>query len=281
LVEFGKTVENCSDEEIEIALHDMLTVENTNEVKLFDKDDPNEPIDYKRYPRISKGQSINSADIKNCYITRVNNIMIFSIEVFDLSDIDSNIEPTLNKVNFIEWYINFENLIIPDERLDISYKIAAHIEPKNPIWEFGKGVLGNLREIFSNIRDRNLINSFKKEVYLWIKPPNQSIYFPLPLRSGNISFDKNNNKINILVSLDELRDFGIATQVGAFELPAKLSNFSAGVRYYQTSILKRPGRRITANLTFLLNKIDKIRTRPILGIISSRILQKYGDITCQ
>ncbi|UCF49749.1 MAG: RND family transporter, partial [Thermoplasmatales archaeon] len=87
------------------------------------------------------------------------------------------------------------------------------------------------------------------------------------------------NRINIIVSRQELGDYGIATQVGSFELPAKLSNFSSGVRYYQTSILKCPGGRISANLSYLIKKMGKLRTRPILGTIATLILQKYGDIT--
>jgi len=279
LVEFGNTINNCTDEQIEIALNDILMEEQTGEIRLFNTDDPNENIDYKRYPRISKGKSIDSADIKNCYISKDNNTITFTIEVYDLSSLQSKLRPSLNKINVMEWYLNFENLITPDERLDISYRIAAHIEPIHPFWEIGKGFIGNLRELINHIINRELLNSYKKEVYLWIKPPQQNMYFPIPLSSGNITFEKDSNRVNIVVTREELGTFGIATQVGSFELPAKLSNFNAGIRYYQTSILKRPGGRVLANVSFLLNKIEKIRSRPIIGNIVSRILQKYGNIT--
>lgn len=279
LVEFGKTIDNCTNEQIETALQDILMEEPTGEIQIFYIDDPNEPIDYTRYPRISKGKSIDSADIKNCYISKGNDTIIFSIEVYDLSNLESKLRPSLTKINVMEWYLNFENLIVPDERLDISYRIAAHIEPTHPLWEIGKGVLGNLRELFQLIRNRELFNSYKTEVYLWIKPPQQNTYFPIPLSTGNITFDKGTNRINIVVSREELGNYGIATRVGSFELPAKLSNFSTGVRYYQTPILKRPSGRVSVNISFLLSKIEKIRSRPILGSIAARILQKYGDIT--
>lgn len=279
LVEFGKTIKNCSDEEITIALQDMLKEEKSGEILVFNNDDPNEQIDYKRYPRFSKGKSIDSADIKNCYISKDNDTLTFSIEVYDLSSLGPSLKPSLTKVNVMEWYLDFENLIIPDERLDIDYRIAAHIEPTHPLWEIGGGLLNNLRELFQHIRDRELFNSYKKEVYLWVKPPDQTMYFPIPLTTGNITLDKGMNRINIVVSRDELRNYGLATRVGSFELPAKLSNFNAGVRYYQTSILKRPGGRIAFNISFLLNRIEKLRSRPILGSIATRILQKYGDIT--
>lgn len=279
LVEFGNTIENCTDQQIEIALQDMLMEEQTDEIQIFKNDDPNENVDYKRYPRISKGNSINSADIKNCYIYKDNKTITFSIEVYDLSDLQSKIRPSLTKINVMEWYLNFNNLIVPDERLDISYRIAAHIEPTHPFWEIGKGIFGNLKDLFQLIRSRELFNSYKEEVYLWIKPPNQSLYFPIPLNTGNITLEKDSNRVNIVVSRKELGDYGIATQIGSFELPAKLSNFSSGVRYYQTSLLKRPGGRISVNLSYLIKKIGKIRSRPIIGSIASIILQKYGDIT--
>ena len=279
LIEFGKTIDNCTDEQIEIALQDMLMEEQTGEIQIFYKDDPNEAIDYKRYPRISKGKSIDSADIKNCYVSKDTDTITFSIEVYDLSDLESKLRPSLTKVNVMEWYLDFENLIKPDERLDVSYRIAAHIEPTHPLWEIGKGVIGNLRELFQLIRDRELFNSYKKEAYLWIKPPQQTTYLPIQLNTGNITFDNVANRINIVVSREELGTYGIATRIGSFELPAKLSNFNAGVRYYQTSILKGPGARASVNTSFLLSGIEKIRSRPILGSIAARILQKYGNMT--
>jgi predicted RND superfamily exporter protein len=279
LVEFGTSINNCTDEQIVTALDDILMDPQNGEIQVFNSNDPNENIDYKRFPRISKGKSIDSADIKNCFILKDNDTITFAIEVYDLSDIKSNFRPSLTKVNVMEWYLNFENLIIPDKQLDISYKIAAHIEPSYPIWEFGKGLSENIWSLIQHIKNRELFNSYNKEVYLWIKPPEQTMYFPIPLESGNITFKKETNRINIVISRQELGNFGIATQVGSFELPAKLSNFSAGVRYYQTSILKRPGGRVLANVSFFLNRIEKIRSRPVLGTIVTRFLQKIAGLT--
>lgn len=279
MIEFGKTIENCTDEQIQVALNDMLMELQTGEIQLFEIDDPNEPIDYTRYRRLSKGKSIDSADIKNCYLSKDNDSITFSIEVYDLSSLISTLRPSFPNVNVMEWYLEFENLIIPDEQLDISYRIAAHIEPAHPLWEIGKGFFANIREIIQLIKNRELFNSYKKEVYLWIKPPQQSMYFPLPLETGNITFDTRNNRIDIEVSREELGQYGIATKIGSFELPAKLSHFNAGVRCYQTPLLKHPGGRLTINTSFLFDRFNKIRTRPILGSIATRILQRYGDIT--
>ena len=134
LIEFGKTVENCTDEELGIALHDILQDAQTGEIQLFASDDPNEPIDYQRYPRFSQGKSVESADIKNCYLSKDNESITFSIETYGLDSLDSEIKPTLTKINVMEWYLGFENLIQPTDELDISYRIAAHIEPVHPLW---------------------------------------------------------------------------------------------------------------------------------------------------
>ena len=277
MIEFGKTIDNCTDEQIQTALNDMLMDAQSGEIQIFPSNDPNEPIDYKRFPRLSKGESVDSADIKNCYISKDNESITFSFEVYDLSDLKNTLRPTLSKINVMEWYLDFENLIKPDERLDISYRISAHIEPTHPIWEIGRGIIGNLRNIFQQFRNRELLNSYKMEAYLWITPPGQTMSFPIPLSTGNISFD--GNRINVEISREELGKYGIATQIGSFELPAKLSNFSAGVRYYQRGLFNKPGGRVSANISYLLNRIEKLRSRPILGSIASRMLQKYGDMT--
>ena len=277
LVEFGKTIDKCTDEQLSTAINDLLMDVKSGEIKLFQNDDQNEPVDHKRFPRISRGESIDSADIKNCYLSKDNDSVTFSIEVYDLSDLKESLRPTLTKVNVMEWYIDFENLIRPDERLNVSYRISAQIEPEHPVWEIGNGIIRNLRDILQYIRNRELFNSYKMEAYLWIKAPGQETYFPIPLKTGNISFD--DNKIVIDVSRKELGNYGIATQIGTFELPAKLSNFKAGVRYYQIGLFNRPGGRVAVNVSFLLNRLEKVRNRPIIGTISSKILQNYVGLT--
>ena len=224
LIEFGQTIENCSNDQIQIATNDLLNEVRSGELQIFSSDDNNEEIDYQRFPRLSRGTSEDSADIKNCFINKNNDTITFSIEVYDLSELKEALRPSLAKVNVMEWYLDFENLIKPDERLDIAYRIAAHIEPTHPVWELGKGILENLRNFFLHLRNRELLNSYQMETYLWIKPPEQSTYFPIPLSTGNISL--HDNRIDIEISREELGQYGIATQIGTFQLPAKLSNFS-------------------------------------------------------
>ena len=278
-IEFGKNLSNCTDEEINIAVSDLLTKDYPNNIKLFEEDDSNEAIDYNRYPRISKGKSVDEIDIKNCYLSYDEEKFEFTIEVYDLSSFNSEIISPLKPLNVVEWYINFENLIKPDERLDISYRISAHLEPKNTIWTIGNGFFNNLKNIFSQIKNKELINNYKSETYLWIKASESPMYFPLPLNTANISFEIDTNKIIIDVSREELGNFGIAPSFGFFELPAKLTHFSAGTRYYQTGFAKLPWLRISANTSYLLDKLDKIMNRPILGNIAENILKKLGDIS--
>ena len=140
-IEFGKSLLNCSDVEINTAFQDLMAEQNNDEIKMMNTDDPNEKIDYNPYPRISKGKTIDSMDAKNYYIEESDSKIRFSIEVYDLSDFESKLVPPYKITNVIEWYIDFNNFIIPDERMDMKFKIAAHLEPKNPLWEIGKGTI--------------------------------------------------------------------------------------------------------------------------------------------
>ena len=179
----------------------------------------------------------------------------------------------------MEWYIDFKNQIIPDERLDIDFKIAAHLEPTNTLWELGKGPLKNIKDVLQNMRKRELFNSYKEEAYLWMKPPGQTMYFPMQLETANVTFNTNENTILIEVSREELGKYGIAPKMGSMELPAKLDALNAGVRFYQVPRLKIPWSRVSINIGFIQKSLEKIQNRPIANAISSRILDKYGDFS--
>ena len=279
ILEFGQTFENCTDEQITTAINDILETQGTNNIKILTKNDPDEKIDYKKYPRISKGKSINEVDIKNCYIDFNEESVKFSIEVYDLSSFESKLKSPIPGVNVLEWYIDFENLIKPDERLNVSYRITTHLEPKNILWEIGKGPLKNLKAFFNHIKERQLFNTYKKEAYLWIRPPEQTIYLPLLLKSAEVNFNLEKNVIEIKVSREELGNYGISPRYAGFELPAKLTNFKAGTRYYQAPIFKLPWLRISMNTSFLFERIEKIMRRPILGNIVENMFKKYADIS--
>jgi hydrophobe/amphiphile efflux-3 (HAE3) family protein len=273
-MEFGKSLENCTDEQIEIALNDLLNESTQLETNILNTADPNEPVDYNFHPYISKGKPADSTDIKNYYISKDNSTITFSIEVYDLSYFTSTNKPPLSKVSTMEWYIEFENLLTPPE-YKMKYQIAARIQPDNYIWEIGNGLSENIKHIIQNIRNHTLSLSYKNDVYLWIEPPGLEMFFPIAIDKTNITFDFNNNRINIIIPKYELEKFGIAPHYGSFEIPAKLSNFTAGMRYYQTPIISSSDGRIVANTSFLFNHIERLQQRLILGSIVSRMLQKY------
>ncbi len=272
-MEFNKTVETCSDEQLKTALYDLFNQQVSGNMTLFQTDDSNEPVDYQRSFLRSRGKSVDSADIKNCYIVKDNKTLTFSFEVYSLSDFSSNLKPPLSKVSTMEWYLEFKNSLLPSE-YDIGYQIAARIEPAVPRWEIGNGLLGNIKQFIQQIRNREL-TSYKKTAYLWLRPPGQEMFFPLQLQTGNISFDPGTNRINVIVSRKELGLYGIALQFGSFELPTKLTNFSAGVRYYQTPILNRPGGHIVINTSYLFDRLQRLQSRPVLGSVVSRMLQRF------
>jgi len=278
-MEFGKTLLDCSNEEITTAFQDLMTEQNGDKIKIMNADDSNEKVDYNPYPRISKGKTIDSIDIKNYYIEENDDKIYFSIEVYDLSHFKSKLIPPYSKMNVMEWYIDFKNLIIPDERLDIDFKIAAHVEPTNQLWEIGKGPIKNLRDIFYNIRNRELFGSYKKEAYLWIKPPGQEFSFPIKLETGNVSFNVAENIIEIEVERKELGKYGIAPEMYGVGLPARLGDSKAGFRFYQIPGLKLPWLRVTTSIGFIQNFAEKIQNRPVLSAISTKMLSKIGDFS--
>ena len=278
-IEFGKNLENCSDEEISTALNDLLQPSNENNVQILPFSDPDEPIDFIRFPRISRGISVESADIKNYYLMREDENLSFIIKVYNLDDLKKILRPIFPRANVMEWYISFKNMVYPSKELGIEYRIAAHMEPKYPLWEIGKGFLSNLRDLLNHMRNHELFNIYRKDVYLWIKIPDQEFSLPILIEKSNVTFDSSTSNIKITVSLKELAKYGIAPEFNGIALPAKLSIFSAGFRYYQTPCLKLPGGRIVFNTSFLYTYLFKLQSKPLLGDIATHLLQKYSNLT--
>jgi len=131
----------------------------------------------------------------------------------------------------------------------------------------------------NNIKNHQLFNSYKSEVYLWIKAPGQDISFPLVLETGNVTFNVNENRIEMEVDKDELGKFGIAPKFGYMELPAKIGKSKAGVRIYQSPILSQSWKRVTINLSFIQKLFEGIRNRPLIDSISTRILNVFGEFS--
>ncbi len=278
-MEFNKTLLECSNNEIATAFQDLMVEKNYDEIKMMTADDPNEEVDYNPYPQISKGKTIDSVDIKNYYIQEIDDKIRFSIEVYDLANFESKLTPPHSKMNVIEWYIDFKNLITPDERLDIDYKITAHIEPTNKFWEIGKGPIENLKDIIDYIRNRELFRSYKKEAYLWIQPPGQDMSFPIKLETGNVTFNVAENRVEIEVEKEELGNFGIAPEMYGTGLPARIGVSKAGFRFYQIPGLKLPWLRVNFDVSFLKEYFEKIQNRPVLSAISAKMLSKIGDFS--
>ena len=278
-IEYGNSIINCTDDQIENAYNDLISEIQNNEVSMIEQDDYNEKIDYNPYPRLTEGKSIDSLDIRNYFINTTNETFIFSIEVYNLSEFQHEISTPHREINTWEWYIKFKNLIIPDEKLDIEYHIAAHVEPKYPLWEIGNGLIKNIKNLFTNIRKGQLIDTYQTDTYLWIKTLDQDFSFPIILETGKISFNIDENRIDIEINKDELSTFGISPRIKNIELPSKIGNTNAGVRIYQNPIFNQPWSRITVNLTYIQNFIEKIQNRPLTKSISNKLLNQFADFS--
>ena len=273
-MQFQKTLNECSDEEILTAFNDLVSEPNYSEIKMLENDDSNEPADYKRYPKLSKTNNVDGIDLKNYYIKQTEDEFIFTFEVYDLSAFEKEITSPAKGLNVYEWFCEFKNLIIPDEQLNMTYKITAHVEPKDNFWEVGNGFLNNIQNMLK--RDKN---SYKADAILWISMPGQPISLPINLETGNVTFKTSENKITVSVSKEELGKYGIAPEMDGFGLPARLGNSIAGFRYFQRPILKLPWKGIIFNFSYLQERLFKLQNRPILGSISEKVLIKYSNFT--
>lgn len=279
LIKFGKSLEDCSDEQIQTALSDIMDEPEYYLESIFSEIAPNEVFEHSTRFVFRNKKTADGADIKRCALEKTDSTLIFTIEVYDLSMLDENLSTLFPRINVMEWYIGFNNLITPIKHLDIDYQIAAHIEPSEPLWTIGAGLANNMQHFFSIVKNGSLFTSYSKQVYLWITPPGQNMSFPIPMESGAIEFNQARNSISIEVSLEELAKYGIAPQIGPFSLPAKLSNFTAGTRYYETPMFKRLAGRIQANTSYVFEQIFALQSKPVLGSLLQRMVSRMGEIS--
>lgn len=278
-IEYNTTIENSTNDQIQSVLTDILNDVSYEKQSLLDEQDPNEEYDYKRFPRLSRGKSFESADIKNAYIHQHEETVTFTIEVYDLSVLEEQLTKPFFPLNVMEWSISFSNQIGPKELRDIDYRIAAHLEPKNELWTIGEGIFPNLKNIISQIRTRELRNSFNTSVALWVSPPGSNVSFPIELSSAELSFENQENKITWTVNKTDLGTYGIAPENDGFGLPARLSNFSTTFQYYQLPLLHLPWLRVNTEMKTIQHIVDTMQHRPILSKISTGIMTRFSSFS--
>ena len=274
-MEYGKTLLNCSDREINDVVDNLLNDPSDREIRMMDSDDPNEKNDYKPFPMLNIGREKNSVDIKNYYLQQTDDKLVFSIEVYDLSKYKSELLSSFPRINVFEWYVEFKNLIAPNEALDVQYLIAAHVEPLHPLWELGDGVVKNLKMFLNNLKKHELYNTYGENVFLWVGIPNNDVFIPFVLDTGNITFDYDNNRIIITVEKKELGKYGLAPEFEDFALPGKIGHTRSGFRYYKSPFFSTPWRRITVNPDLLAKIFENTQKRPLLRNIASKITSRF------
>ena len=251
LMEFGKDLSRCDDEEIDTAMADLLKEWNQSIVLLS-----------------SRGEK-DDLEIENCRISYNETHLKIMMKVHGLSRLRTIMRKM--RTNCFEWYIDFRNKILPSKELDIDYRISARIEPRYEFWELGRGVFKNVRKLLSHARNREF-GDFRKDVYLWIGLPNQSFSYPVRLENANLDID--GNEITISIPRDELSRFGIGLRIYSLYLPAKLSDFRIGTRCYR-GLFYTPWGRLAVNSSFLIDKMRRMNERPIIGKIQDKILEEF------
>lgn len=278
-VEYGKDILNCTDQQIQNAYDDIRTEGQTDIQQMLPTSDPNEDIDYNPPGLFTKKQSLDSMDIKNYYIAKNETTYQFIIEVYDLNSLTlDRVQPPHRRINVMEWYIQFNNNIIPDEALNMTYTVAAHLEPTHPYWIVGNGVLTNFQLLISNLLQRQL-GTYNLTTTLWIQPAGLDYGIPLTLEEADIALDHSSDRITLTIPTTTLQSYGISPSFQSMSLPAKLGNTHAGVRTYQTPLFNLPGGHISYNTTSLLTMLTKAPNIPLIGPLSERLLQKQANMS--
>ena len=277
-MEYNTSLENATDDQIREAFNDLTTEPSTEKIQMLSNPDENEPVDYTRFPRLRRSIEKDEMDIKNYYIQQNDTTITFSIQVHDLSEDPYDIVSSFPRLNVVEWYINFQNLIGPEALTQMKYTISAHIEPTQTLWEIGNGFSTNIKTFFNTLRAREVRNSYNTTATLWITPPDQPMSIPLILDSGTITFDSDQDMIHIRVNRTELGNYGIAPESDTFGLPARLGNTTAGFRYYQLPLFHLPWLRIETNMDFIKTRIETMQHRPVISTIGDKIMTRFGDM---
>ena len=279
MLEYNTSLENATEQQIQTAFQDLTTTPLTDSIQMLSTPDDNEPNDFQRFPRFSKGKEQNSMDIKNYYIQQNTSTVTFSIELYDLPSDPYELVSAFPRLNVVEWYVSFQNLIGPEALTSMRYSITAHIEPTQKIWEIGNGFSTNIKTFFTNLKNREVRNSYNASTVLWITPPGKTTSIPIILDSGNIIFDSSKNTVNIQVNRSELGAYGIAPESDTFGLPARLGNISAGFRYYQLPLFHLPWLRISIDFDFIKNKIETLQHKPVVSTVGNAIMTRYSGMS--
>jgi hydrophobe/amphiphile efflux-3 (HAE3) family protein len=277
-LEYNKSLPDCSDEEIQSAYFDLMTDPLNEPLRMHNIDDANEDVDFQRFQRLSRKTSVDTLDAKNLEIQQNDSHICFSILLHDASNIESLLMTRGLKVNVIEWFVSFQNIIGPPKLQEMQYRISAHLEPCEEIWEYGKGIISNINHLLKSITTRTIRNCYTLQPILWITPPEQDIAFPVFLKTGNITWKPSDNVIFLSISREELGRNGIGFETNNFGMPARIGNLYCGVRTYQFSLLNIPWKRSSLNINATEKAFQFIQQRPLLGNMGERILSKNLDL---
>ena len=278
-LEYNQSIANCTDEQVQSAYDDLMREPPTSSVQMMQTDDPNEAVEYQRFNIFSRKIQADSLDVKNLFIKQDNKTLYFTLELYDLVPFDQLLMSQGLRVNVIEWYVNFQNMIGPTDLQQMDYQITAHVEPTEELWQLGRGLLGNINHVILSMRNQSLRRSFSTTLYLWLTPPGQPQGFPIPLNQGNITWYTDHDQLILSVDKQELQEYGIAIEDTSFGLPARLGNITAGVRSFQLPLLNIPWLRVSYNMDFLANTLGFVQNRPLIGSIGGHILEKQAGMS--
>ncbi len=193
-MEYMKSIENCSDEEIKNAYEDLLS--DTKCISIQDD---------------AEDSSYGFADIDSYSIKSDDRNITFVIKVRDMSSLQKS------HAGSVEWYVSFKNKVDPAS-LNLTYSISARMERQS--WEIGRGIKNNVVAIF---------NGSQLKSYISMGKDGKMMTFDI---NATASIDHGKNEVKIIIPRKELGKFGIAPSFGNVSLPAKLYDIKAGSRVF-------------------------------------------------
>ncbi|MEM2583395.1 MAG: MMPL family transporter [Candidatus Thermoplasmatota archaeon] len=144
-IEYGKSIKDCSDEEIIYALNDLMYEKNYSDIKIGES-------------------NISGNYLKSLYMGENENKIFFYIEYYRI--------PKNSRVNIYEWFIEFKSKIGSNS---IPYKISARFDLP-AIWIFGAGPKENLKKNY-DIKSNVYLWVFNNGTYFPIKLEISKFYF--------------------------------------------------------------------------------------------------------
>jgi len=97
---------------------------------------------------------------------------------------------------------------------------------------------------------------------------------PVQLKTGNVTIDSQTNRLMFRLTKRTQR-VRYCSSVWIIWTSYEINEFLCRSSLLSFPVLHRPGGRISINTSFLFDRLQRLQSRPVLGSLVTRMLQKY------